>query len=61
MEVRLEKNLETEEMIEESGLELLDYNSRNNKYRINLKAGDVDRYSEALIKLIELALGIEEN
>lgn len=61
MEIRLEKDLETEEMIEESGLELLDYSSRSRKYRINLKPGDAGRFDQALIKLIKKALGIESD
>lgn len=60
MEIRLKKNQEIEEYIEESGIELLDYFSKSGRYRINLKNGDVNKYKEHLIKLFKKSLDIED-
>ena len=60
MEIRMSKDQETEEFIENSGIELLDYFSRNRTYRINLKPGDVEMYKDALIKLFKKSLGIDD-
>ena len=57
MEIRLAKSQETEEYIEENSLELLDYDSRNRTYRINLKAGDVEKYKESLTVLFRKSMG----
>lgn len=57
MELKLDKSQEIEEHIEESGLELLDYNSRNRRYRINLKSGDVEKYKESLMVLFRKSMG----
>ena len=60
MEVRLHKNQEIEEFIENSGIDLLDYFPRNITYRINLKPGDVEKYKEPLIKLFKKSLDIDD-
>lgn len=61
MEIRLNKSQEIEEYIEDSGIELLDYFSRNRKYRINLKPGDVVKYKDPLNKLFRKSLDIDNN
>ncbi len=60
MEIRLIKNTEIEEFMENSGIEILDYHSRNKRYRINLKYGDVQKHKGALSKLFRTSLGIED-
>ena len=60
MELRLKKDDELEEYIDNSGIELLDYFSRGGRYRINLKPGDVIKNKETLIYLFKKAMGIEE-
>lgn len=60
MEIRLNKSQEIEEFIESSGIELLDYFSRNRSYRINLKPGDVEKYKTTLTALFKKSLGIED-
>lgn len=60
MELRLEKSKEIEEFIEESGLELLDYDSRNRRFRINLKTNDVGKYKEPLMILFRKSMGIND-
>lgn len=60
MEIRLKKNQEIEEYIEDSGIELLDYFSKSGRYRINLKNGDVKKYKDHLIKLFKKSLDIED-
>lgn len=60
MEIRLAKSQEIEEYIEENGLELLDYNSRDRTYRINLRSGDIEKYKESLIALFKKSMGKNE-
>lgn len=60
MEVRLQKNQEIEEFIENSGIELLDYNTRNRRYRMNLKTGDIKKYREPFIKIFKKSLDIDD-
>ena len=60
MEIRLHKNQEIEEFIESSGIDLVDYFSRNRTYRINLKPGDIEKYRDPLIKLFKKSLDIED-
>lgn len=60
MEIRLNKNQEVDEFIANSGIELLDFSPRNNRYRINLKHGDVSKHKETLIKLFKKSLDIVE-
>ncbi|TAH62934.1 MAG: hypothetical protein EWM50_04440 [Gottschalkiaceae bacterium] len=60
MEIRLEKSQETEEYIEEKGLELLDYDSRNRTYRINLKSGNVEKHKETLTFLFKKSMGMTD-
>lgn len=60
MEIRLHKNQEVEEFIESSGIDLVDYFSRNRTYRINLKPGDIEKYRDPLIKLFKKSLDIED-
>lgn len=60
MDIRLEKTNEIGEFIENSGIELLDYSSRDRMYRIYLKSGDVERHKDSLIKLFKKSLGIDD-
>ncbi len=60
MEIRLHKSQETEEFIENSGIDLLDYFPRNRTYRINLKPGDIEKYRDSFKKLFKKSLDIED-
>ena len=55
IEVRLECSDELEEKLEESGLELMDYDSRWRRYRIRLAKTDIKKHEEFLQNLLKLA------
>jgi len=59
MEIRLEKSDEIEKLIEDQGLDLMDYDSRNRRYRIVLNPSDVEKHKVFIKQLIMKAKGIE--
>ena len=59
MEIRLKRSDELEQKIDESGLELMDYDSGKGRYRIILKPRDVEKNKDFIIKLIKIAKGID--
>ena len=60
MQIRMDKSVETDKYIEQSGLDFIDYLSRNRSYIINLKSGDTKKHRDPLLVLIKKSLGIEE-
>lgn len=60
MDIRLQKSNEISDFIENSGLDFLDYSSRNRRYRIYLKEGDTEKHKHTLITLFKKSLGIED-
>lgn len=60
MEIKLQKDQDLEEFIESNGIELLDYNLRKRRYRINLKPGDIEKHREPLITLFKKSLDIDD-
>ena len=60
MEIGLDKSDEIEEVIENAGLDLMDYDERNGKYRIRLTPNDVKKFKKIISKLIRLSKGIPE-
>lgn len=50
VEIRLEKSDEIQNELEESGIDLLDYNSRYGRYRVRLGKADIKKHEELLIK-----------
>jgi len=59
IEVRLKRSDILEQKIEDSGLELMDYEKRDGRYRIVLKPGDVEKHKKFLVDLIKLAKDVE--
>lgn len=55
IEVRLERSDEIEAKLEESGLDLMDYDSRWRRYRIRLAKTDVKKHEQFLQDLLKLA------
>jgi hypothetical protein len=58
IEIRLERSELLENEIEEKGLDLMDYDKRNNRYRIRLFQNDIKKHSEFIKELIRKAKGI---
>jgi len=60
MEIRLERSDELEREIEEKGLDLMDYEKRDGRYRIKLSAKDIKEHKEFISYLICKAKDIEQ-
>lgn len=61
VEIRLQKSEENTYLIENSGVDLLEYSKRYGKYRFTLKPGDPNNKKELLLTLIKLSKGIENS
>jgi len=55
VEIRLKKSDESEGLINEAGLDLMDYDSRESRYRIRLMDNDVKTHKEMLKELLNRA------
>lgn len=58
MDIKLKKSDELGSEIENSGLDLIDFDTRNSRYRIRLKKQDITKYHDFLIKLFKMSSGI---
>jgi len=54
-ELRIPKADNIEEKIENAGLDILDYDTRWNRYRIRIKKDEIEKKKEMLIELIKIA------
>jgi len=52
LEIRLSRSDEEEDKMTETGLDLMDYDSRNGRYRIRLIKNDIKKHSEILKELL---------
>lgn len=52
VEIRLQKSEEIEEKMAETGLDLMDYDSRNGRYRIRVTKNDINQHREILTELL---------
>ena len=52
MEVRLDKSEEIEGLIEDEGLDLMEYDSRDGRYRLVLSPGDVEKHKAFIGSLL---------
>jgi hypothetical protein len=59
MEIRLDHSDDLEREIEEKGLDLMDYDKRDRRYRIKLSMNDIEKHRGFIAKLIRNAKGIE--
>jgi predicted transport protein len=59
IEVKLDRSEETQARLDESGLDVMDYDSRWGRYRIRLAKGDVAKHREFLLQLMASAHGGE--
>ena len=55
MTVRLPKTVETDELLEEAGLETLTYETQWRQYRLRLESGVEDKQKEAILSLVKQA------
>ena len=55
VEPRLKRNDEIEAKLEEAGLDVMEYSTRNGRYRIRLTKGGVEKHRELLTEILRLA------
>lgn len=55
IEPRLKKSVETQERLESSGLDVMDYDERWGRYRIRVSSGDFSKYQPVLAELLKEA------
>ena len=56
MEIRLEQSSEIDKLIEEAGLDLMDYDTKWQRYRIRVSKQDLTKNKELLKNLVELSI-----
>lgn len=57
LEMRLDRSDEMQRQLEESGLDLMDYDSHRGRYRIRLSKGDLTKHKDFLSSLLRKAYG----
>ena len=60
MEIRLEKSETLENEIENKGIDLMDYEKRNGRYRIKLSMNDLKKHRDFIGDLVRKAKGIQK-
>jgi hypothetical protein len=55
MEPRLQRDDAIETKLNEAGLDVMDYSTRNGRYRIRLAKGDIDKHAELLTEILAQA------
>jgi hypothetical protein len=55
LEPRLKSSSETQEKLENAGLDVMDYDSRWSRYRIRLQPGELEKYKEILSEAVKEA------
>ncbi|MEI8253264.1 MAG: hypothetical protein WCG25_06050 [bacterium] len=57
MEIRLEQTNETDKLIENAGLDLMEYDNKRNRYRIRVSKQDLTTNKELIVNLLKMAYG----
>ena len=57
MEIKLEQSAETDKLIEEAGLDLMEYDNKWGRYRIRISKQDLTKNKELVKNLFELSIG----
>ncbi|HII95000.1 MAG TPA: hypothetical protein HA367_04595 [Candidatus Methanofastidiosum sp.] len=60
IEIRLEKSEDIESMIENEGLDIMEYDGKSGRYRLVLYPGDVEKHKDFISKLIAKSKGISD-
>jgi predicted transport protein len=55
LEIKLDKTNEIDKIIDDSGIDVLDYNNRYKKYRFSLKNEELIQYKDLITKLLKLS------
>lgn len=57
MEIRLEQTAETDKLIEDADLDLMEYDNKWNRYRIRISKQDLTKNKELIVNLFKMAFG----
>ena len=57
MEIRLEQTAETDKLIEDADLDLMEYDNKWNRYRIRISKQDLIKNEELIVSLLKMAFG----
>ncbi|OQA36721.1 MAG: hypothetical protein BWY53_00345 [Parcubacteria group bacterium ADurb.Bin326] len=57
MEIRLEQGIETDKLIEDAGLDLMEYDNKWNRYRIRISKQDLLKNKELIVNLLKMSYG----
>ncbi len=57
MEIRLEQTPETDKMIEDADLDLMEYDNKWNRYRIRISKQDLTKNKELIVSLLKMSYG----
>ncbi|MFH1325557.1 MAG: hypothetical protein ABIH49_02180 [archaeon] len=57
MDIKLEQLNETDKLIEDSGLDLMGYDSKWGRYNIRISGGDLEKNRELIMRLLKMASG----
>jgi hypothetical protein len=57
MEIRIEQSTETDKLIEDAGLDLMEYDNKWNRYRIRISKQDLSKNKELIVNLLKIAYG----
>lgn len=57
MEIRLEQSTETDKLIEDAGLDLMEYDNKWNRYRIRISKQDLLKNKDLIMSLLKMAYG----
>jgi len=57
MEIRLEQTAETDKLIEDASLDLMEYDNKWNRYRVRISKQDLTKNKELIVNLLKMAYG----
>jgi len=57
IELKIKQSDEIEKMIEDAGLDLMNYDKRRGRYRIRLSKQEVNKHKELITSLLKIAYG----
>lgn len=57
MEIRLEQTAETDKMIEDADLDLMEFDNKWNRYRIRISKQDLTKNKDLIVSLLKMAYG----
>jgi hypothetical protein len=60
-EIRLASSADIDQDLEAAGIDVMDYDSRERRYRLRLTKNDINKHSDLLLKLLKMSYGLDVN